>query len=249
VISSSTASTGGAGEAGLLPDATLPVPLTPSDPATVISWPDEPTTDGRLARGQRTRRNVADGLIALLREGDPEPTARSVARRAGVSLRLVFHHFVDLDDLYAYVAALEFRRQWSDMPRLSPKLALATRIERTVAHRAALFEDISPVRRALAHRGASARDVAMALTSADALLHESLIATFAPELAAMPEVVRAEHLYGMDTVTSWEAWERMRRSSRLPAGVARRVMARTLAVLSVAPDAAPQRDAPLATGA
>jgi AcrR family transcriptional regulator len=245
VISSSTASTGGAGEAGLLSDpAALPVPPTPADLATVLPWPDEPTTDGRLARGQRTRRNVADGLIPLLREGDPEPTARAVARRAGVSLRLVFHHFAELDDLYAYVAALEFRRQWSDMPRLSPKLTLGTRIERIVAHRAALFEDISPVRRALARRSVSARDVAMALTSADALLEENLIATFAPELAAMPEAVRAEHLHGMDTVTSWEAWERMRQSSRLPARVARRVMARTLAALCVAPDAAPH-----ATGA
>jgi AcrR family transcriptional regulator len=235
VISSSTASTGGAGEAGLFPDPALLVSPTPADLATVLPWPDEPSTDGRLARGQRTRRNVADGVISLLREGDSEPTARSVARRAGVSLRLVFHHFADLDDLYAYVAALEFRRQWSDMPRLSPKLALSARIERTVSHRATIFEDMSPVRRALARRAATSRDVALALTSSDALLQQSLVATFAPELEAIPEAVRAEHLYGMDTATSWEAWERMRRSSRLPARVARRVMARTLAVLCAAP--------------
>jgi AcrR family transcriptional regulator len=235
VISSPAASTGGAGAAGLFPDPALLVSPTPADLATVLPWPDEPSTDGRLARGQRTRRNVADGLISLLREGDPEPTARSLARRAGVSLRLVFHHFADLDDLYTYVAALEFRRQWSDMPSLSPKLALSTRIERTVSHRATMFEDMSPVRRALVRRAATSRDVAMALTSSDALLQESLIATFAPELEAIPETVRAEHLHAMDTATSWEAWERMRRSSRLPARVARRVMAHTLAVLCAAP--------------
>jgi AcrR family transcriptional regulator len=235
VISSSTGPTGGAGEADLILDPAMPVSRTPADPTTILPRPDEPTTDGRLARGQRTRRNVADGLIALLREGDPEPTARSVAQRAGVSLRLVFHHFAELDDLYTYVAALEFRRQWSEMPRLSPRLALATRIDRTVAHRAALFEDISPVRRALERRAVSSRDVAMALASADALLQESLIATFAPELNGLPEAVRAEHLHGMDTITSWEAWERMRRTSRLPVRVARRAMARTLAALCVAP--------------
>ncbi|HEY6426104.1 MAG TPA: TetR/AcrR family transcriptional regulator [Acidimicrobiales bacterium] len=147
MISSSTASTGGTGAAGLIPDSAPLASPTPADLATVLPWPDEPSTDGRLARGQRTRRNVADGLTSLLREGDPEPTARSLARRAGVSLRLVFHHFADLDDLYAYVAALEFRRQWSDMPRLSPNLALSTRIERTVSHRATMFEDMSPVRK------------------------------------------------------------------------------------------------------
>jgi AcrR family transcriptional regulator len=230
-MSSSTASTGAAGQADVIPDPVLAVPRTSTDVARVLPWPDPPTTDGRLARGQRTRRKVADGLISLLREGDPEPTARSVARRAGVSLRLVFHHFAELDDLYAYVAALEFRRQWSEMPRLSPKLALSTRIEQTVAHRTALFEDISPVRRALGRRAVVSHDVATALASADALLRENLSATFAPELEAMPEDVRALQLHGMDTVTSWEAWERMRRTSGLPARVARRTMARMLACL------------------
>ena len=89
--------------------------------------PESTVTDGRVARGQRTRRNVAEALMELLREGDQEPTARAVAQRAGVSLRLVFHHFTEMDDLYHYVAALQLRRQWSDMPRISSKLALATR--------------------------------------------------------------------------------------------------------------------------
>ena len=78
------------------------------------------------------RRIVGEALIALLRESDTEPTARAVAERAGVSLRLVFHHFSDLDDLYHYVAALQFREQWSGMPELSPRLSLVKRIERIV---------------------------------------------------------------------------------------------------------------------
>ena len=73
--------------------------------------PESTATDGRVARGQRTRRNVAEALMELLREGDQEPTARAVAQRAGVSLRLVFHHFTEMDDLYHYVAALQLRRQ------------------------------------------------------------------------------------------------------------------------------------------
>jgi AcrR family transcriptional regulator len=235
VTSGSTASTGGARETGLLTALALPAPPTPEALADMLPWSDEPTADGRVARDQRTRRNVADGLIALLQEGDPEPPAHSVATRAGVSLRLVFHHFSDLNDLYAYVAALEFRRLWSALPRLSPTLSLAARIERTVAHRAVVFEEMSPVRRALARRAVTSRDVTLALASADALLQKGLIATFAAELHALPEPLRAEHLHGMDTAASWEAWERMRRSSLLPIRVARRVMARTLAALCVAP--------------
>ncbi|HWF14915.1 MAG TPA: TetR/AcrR family transcriptional regulator [Acidimicrobiales bacterium] len=189
---------------------------------------DTSVTDGRVARGQRTRRNVAEALMSLLREGDAEPTARSVAERAGVSLRLVFHHFAEMDDLYHYVAALLLRRQWSGMPLISPKLALTTRLERTAAHRAALYEEISPVRRALVHRMSSSDGVGAAIHAADTLLLENLKETFAPELSALPASSRMEVLEAMDVVSSWEAWERLRTVSMLQVRGAKRVMTRML---------------------
>ena len=190
-------------------------------------------TDGRVARGQRTRRNVAEALIELLREGVTEPTARAVADRAGVSLRLVFHHFSEMDDLYHYVAALQLRRQWSQMPCISPKLALSTRRERTVAHRAALYEDISPIRRALVRRMPSSKGVTTTIAAADGLLLEDLKETFAPELAALAPSSRLEVIEGMDLASSWESWERMRTTSLLEVRGAKRVMTRTLASLCV----------------
>jgi AcrR family transcriptional regulator len=194
---------------------------------SISALDDEPATDGRVARGQRTRRNVADALIALLAESDAEPTARAVAERAGVSLRLVFHHFADMDDLYHYVAALQLRTEWSALPRLAPDLDLATRVDRTATHRAELFEKISPVWRAIARRTSSA-GVKQAGAAADALLLEHLKHTFTHELDALPESERAEQLEAMDTAASWEAWDRMRRTSGLQVRSARRVMARLL---------------------
>src|SRR5580692_6797099 len=146
------------------------------DLATLLAL-EEPARDGRVARGQRTRRSVAEALMQLLRDGESDPTAKAVARRAGVSLRLVFHHFADMDDLYQFVGALQLRRQWTAMPRISPKLSLATRIERTVSHRATLFEEISPVRRALVRRAPSSPGVRADIGAADRLLLEDLKAT------------------------------------------------------------------------
>ncbi len=188
-------------------------------------------TDGRVARGQRTRRNVAEALMELLREGDQEPTARAVAQRAGVSLRLVFHHFTEMDDLYHYVAALQLRRQWSEMPRISSKLALATRVERTIAHRAALYEEVSAIRRSLVRRITSSKGVAVTIAAADALLLEDLKVTFEPELAVLSASSRLELLEAMDVATSWEAWERLRTGSLLQTRGARRVMTRMLDAL------------------
>lgn len=193
--------------------------------------PGSAATDGRVARGQRTRRNVAEALMELLREGDPEPTARAVAQRAGVSLRLVFHHFTEMDDLYHYVAALQLRRQWSEMPRISSKLAFATRLERTVAHRAALYEEISQIRRALVRRTPTSKGVAATIAASDALLLEDIKATFEPELAALDASSRLEVLEAMDVATSWESWERLRTGSLMQSRGARRVMTRMLEAL------------------
>jgi TetR/AcrR family transcriptional regulator, regulator of autoinduction and epiphytic fitness len=204
--------------------------LTPHEP-DYSPWPDEPASDGRVARGQRTRRNVADALCQLLRDGEPDPTAKAIAEQAGVSLRLVFHHFADMDDLYLYVAALQLRRQWTDLPRVSPKLSLPTRIERIVSHRTTLYEEISPVRRAVARRASTSAAVAAAVASGERMLHENLKHVLAPELAQLPAGINEDHLEAMDIASSWEAWERMRRGSHLPVRSAKRVMARTLTVL------------------
>jgi len=80
-----------------------------------------------------------------------------VAKQAGLSLRLVLHHFADLDDLYQFPvrrrppAAPPVVR---DAPAL-PALPRPTRIERTIGHRAALFEETFAVRCALACRAPS----------------------------------------------------------------------------------------------
>jgi AcrR family transcriptional regulator len=240
VNSSRQANPGGTGEAGTRGDLALPDFLRAQLP-TLFPWSDEHISDGRLARGQRTRRSVADALIELLREGDPDPTAKAIAERAGVSLRLVFHHFADMDDLYHFVASLQFRQLWSGLPRLSPDLGLDRRIERTVAHRAGLFEDISAVRSALVRRSPTSEGVAAALHSSDALLLESLKATFATELEPLPTAMRTEVVQALDIATSWDAWDRMRRTAGLPVRTAKRVMARMLAALGTDPQLVPAR--------
>jgi AcrR family transcriptional regulator len=241
VTPGSSEAAGGPGDWGLGGlDLALPDPLRRElerADRDVAALAGELATDGRLARGRRTRRNVADALVALLRAGDPEPTAKAVAARAGVSLRLVFHHFADMDDLYHFVAALQLSRQWSGMPQLSPRLSLASRIDRTVTHRATLFEEISPVRQALARRAPSSPAIAQAIAAADNVLRESLRATFASELIGLAPTARSEYLGALDASTSWELWERLRRASGIGVRPARRVMTRLVTALWSQPGA------------
>ena len=63
------------------------------------------TVDGRTARSARTREAVVTAVLELVRAGNPRPTAKEIAARAGISLRSVYVHFDDLDDLFAAAGA------------------------------------------------------------------------------------------------------------------------------------------------
>ncbi len=56
--------------------------------------------DGRTIKGLRIRQQVRERILAayvdLIRAGVPMPTAREIAERAGLSLRVIFKHFPDL---------------------------------------------------------------------------------------------------------------------------------------------------------
>jgi len=155
------------------------------------------------------------------------PTAKAVAACAGVSVRLVFHHFEDMEALYRKVITLQFERHWLHVPAVPATLPLDERVERTVLGRAKLFEEIGQVRRA-AHAAALWRpEIADGLRQADDVSREWLETTFAPELAVAGRS-RRELLAALDAVASWESWDRMRHTSGLSAPAARRSMMRAI---------------------
>jgi TetR/AcrR family transcriptional regulator, regulator of autoinduction and epiphytic fitness len=179
------------------------------------------------ARGERTRQRVAEALISLLEEGGATPTAKSVASRAGVSVRLVFHHFDDMESLYRMVMAVQARRHWSTVREVRADLPLGVRIDRTVAQRAKLFDAIGPVRRAGVALAGRRADIAEAIAETDGLLRAWEQSTFALELRGAGRE-RRDLLDAIDAAASWEAWERLRHGQGLSVSASRRVMARTL---------------------
>jgi TetR/AcrR family transcriptional regulator, regulator of autoinduction and epiphytic fitness len=199
------------------------------------SFTDEPSTDGRVARGQRTRRRVAEALVSLLAEGETDPTAKAIAERAGVSLRLVFHHFADMDDLYCTVAFMQLELQRTALPVVSSSLPLAQRINDTVQHRSDFFEEISPVRRAAVRRSVSSPGVLAVISVGNSQLADGLAAIFSPELDALTDEDHEALLAALDSASSWEAWERMRHGAGLNTETSRLVVIRTLSALLTQP--------------
>ena len=110
--------------------------------------PAKAQRDGRTIRAERTRQALVDALLALLYEGQLQPTAERIAVRAGVSERSVFQHFADREALYQAVAVQQYERIAPTLDRIDVSLPLPERIDAFVAQRARLLETVTPVRRA-----------------------------------------------------------------------------------------------------
>ncbi len=182
--------------------------------------PDATTVDGRVLRGERNRDAIVEALLELIAEGDPQPSARNVAQRAGVSLRTVFQHFNDVDTLYGAVAQRQVERLWSKLePLPASDEPLTTRVDAVVAQRVELFETIGPVRRAAVSMNSASPALARGVARSEAFLRRQVAEIFAPELAGDPDRTAAA-----DFACSFEAWEGLRRSSRRSVATASRVM-------------------------
>jgi TetR/AcrR family transcriptional regulator of autoinduction and epiphytic fitness len=187
--------------------------------------------DGRLARSARTRHAVVDALLDLLGEGDLRPTAARIAERAGVSLRLVFHHFDDLEAIYSELADRQAERVKPLTVPIAVTLLFARRVDEFSAQRGRLLETLSPVRRSAVLMEPFRPALAKRLKHARDLTRAAAIAAFAPELSKLAAEEKRTTIAALDVATSWIAWEQMRRHQGLSETEARGVMATTIRAL------------------
>jgi AcrR family transcriptional regulator len=163
-----------------------------------------------VLRGERNREAIVNALLELFEAGDPQPPARRIAARAGVSLRTVFQHYNDLDTLCAAVAQRQVERVWSQLePLPGADEPLGARVDALVKQRAQLFEAITPTRRAALAAVASSPTWLRGLARSEAFLRRQVTETFASELGD-----DADRIAAVDFAASWEAWDALRRSSR-----------------------------------
>src|ERR1700733_1545687 len=109
---------------------------------------DAQATDGRTQRGARNREAIIDALIACYDDGSLQPSVDEVAARAGVSARSVHNHFDDVETLRAEVAQRQWERFTPFVTAIDPAAPIGERVEQLVSQRAAVYEGVTPVRRA-----------------------------------------------------------------------------------------------------
>jgi TetR/AcrR family transcriptional regulator of autoinduction and epiphytic fitness len=172
--------------------------------------PSPVATDGRTARSAKTRDAIADALLDLLADGELRPTAREIAARADVSLRSVYVHFDDLEDLFCVAARRHYARI---APMLAPTPATGRLDERAhalVLQRVRLYARTAGIGRATRLHAVTSPTLARILRDTHTLARTDLERVFATELQGRTTAQR-EHLVAMlDVLTGPDAWDILR---------------------------------------
>jgi AcrR family transcriptional regulator len=199
------------------PEAPTASPVPPVSPAkppprAAERTGERPRIDGRLARSQRTIEHIVQALLDLLeRDRALKPTAHEVARRAGVSRRAVYLHFDSLEALFATAAerrANEAAATWKPPPHGTP---LDARIEWFAQQWSTLCETLLPIRRAAIAQEPESAQLKATLDRARRWSRSAVEHVFLPELSAVPENERQALATALHHVTSWYAWDDLRR--------------------------------------
>jgi AcrR family transcriptional regulator len=189
------------------------------------------SADGRSARAARTRDAVIDAFLELIDAGEAQPTARSIATRAGVSLRSVYVRFEDLDAVIVSAA----QRQWERVVAITAPLPTsgprAARLDAFVAQRCRVLELIAPVRRVAEVHEPNSPALQSLLTWARRTARDEIAHVFSIELDALPRAQRARLLDALDISAGTSTWEELRRHRGRSAAASRRVITDMLTAL------------------
>jgi TetR/AcrR family transcriptional regulator of autoinduction and epiphytic fitness len=166
--------------------------------------------DGRRVRGERTRKAIVDAVLALVKAGDPAPTAAAIATRAKVSVRSIAQHFPTRAALFAAASSSYHGRPAPPEP--APGGPAAGRLVALVTQRSDELERSRPVR-ASAARFADQFEVVAAAVAESAERRRGVVArVFAAETAHDRELLEL-----LDLVLGGRVWDALRERGIPPA--------------------------------
>lgn len=183
------------------------------------------------ARAERSKEAIVAAFVELVREGNRRPTAPVIAERAGVSERLVYHHFKDMRGLL-----IESHR--INRPIVEPLLedllyegSFEERRDYYVKARARAWEFVQHNRRYTFHHGFRSPEVADFLEKFWHGEGRQISRVFAEELKNFSGDERAEREANLHVVCSWNYWELLRNREKL--GLARAKSAVSAAITRI----------------
>jgi TetR/AcrR family transcriptional regulator of autoinduction and epiphytic fitness len=208
--------------------AAPPRPESPQRPETAHR------TDGRTARGERTRKAIVEALLELLAEGDQRAAPERIVERAGVSLRTLWTNFKDLEHLYAEANAALIRRQDEAHRPIAPEAPLDNRVRAYGEQRARLLEIVAPAARASQLRIPFSAQLRRNQQAHIVRMRAELNTVFAAELDAAG-ADREQLMRSLLAATSWPVWSVLRYDLGLDLRASTKVITNTVGALLTLP--------------
>ena len=147
----------------------------------IFRVPGKETGKSRRVRDPaRTRRVIVAALLDALDEGEPAPTARALAARAGVSERSVFVHVADLDELRVAAAGHQLDQVRALLEPVPAHLPLTERVEALLTQHEQAYPLLG--RLAALSRTRTSESLDARLREGEQVFREHLAAVFATEL-------------------------------------------------------------------
>ena len=165
----------------------------------------------QTVRSRATHERITSSLIRLIESGHHNPGASEVAVNAEVSLRTIFHHFHDLDQMYSAALAAQAMHAQSTLIDIDATETLDLRCRGISVNRDSIYASLAPTLRAyVANPNRAAR-------LAEHEGHEALVramqhqarTTFGRELRQLPDPLAA--LLGVETALSFAVWDYLHR--------------------------------------
>ena len=166
--------------------------------------------DGRRLRSERTRQLIVEAYLALLREGNRNPTAAQTAERAGYSVRSVFERFPDLQALRIMATDYSLSQAAALAPARHVDGDRATRIRSQVETRAGTCERGLLLWRMLLVFQQDSDELKLRVRLARDRTIARMEQMYARELDVLGEVDRKHLLIALEALTDFESWARMR---------------------------------------
>lgn len=165
----------------------------------------------QTTRSRATHERITASLLILVDAGQLHPNANDVAQRAGVSLRTIYHHFHDLDGLYAAALAHQTNLARSHLVMIEPSREIHERCQLIAHNRDAIHAEMAPILRAYI------ADPIRTMKLKQHREHNVLLdemqaqtrAAFVRDLRLLPDPTAG--LLGMETALSFAVWEYLRR--------------------------------------
>ena len=180
------------------------------------------------ARAEKSKEAIVVAFVELVREGNRRPTAPVIAERAGVSERLVYHHFKDMKRLL-----LESHR--INRPVVAPLLedllyegTFKERRDYFVKARAKAWEFVQHNRRYTYHhsfRSPEVEDFLLSFWQSEGAQYSRV---FSEELEKFSGEERITREANLRAICSWNYWEILRQLDGLSVAKAKAALSRAI---------------------